>query len=231
MSDGRVRDDVYVEQGSYTGEAGRIGAKELANWKVVQGSGLLSLIAASRYVLARLLADPRLPSVLAAEVAVGAVSLILAEKAARGDKFMKELDFVLANQDSTRLIPCPSAHTHTLAPTLLAQVLIILTNMALVLALSPAAQLAAPPPAGTFGAYMAGLPSYFLQSGDFSAAQRAVCLFSKARRAPFGTQGVRGVRRQLAIFLPCTLALHNRRPSLASSALAPRLPASSSPRA
>ena len=75
-------------------EAGRIGAKELANWKVVQGSGLLSLIAASRYVLARLLADPRLPSVLAAEVAVGAASLILAEKAARGDKFIKELDFV-----------------------------------------------------------------------------------------------------------------------------------------
>merc|ERR1719310_1151917 len=137
--------------------AGRIGDQELANWKQVQSSPLLRLIAASSYVLARLLADPRLPSVLAVEILVGSASLVLAEKAARGDKFLKELDFVLANQ-----------------------VLIILTNIALVLALSPAAQLAAAPPAGTFGAYMAGLPSYFLQSGDFSAAQRATCFFAKA---------------------------------------------------
>lgn len=137
--------------------AGRIGDQELANWKVVQSSALLRLIATSSYVLARLLADPRLPSVLAAEVLVGSASLVLAETAARGDKFLKELDFVIANQ-----------------------VLIILTNVALVLALSPTAQLAAAPPAGTFGAYMTALPSYFLQRGSFDATQRAVCFFAKA---------------------------------------------------
>ncbi len=131
---------------------------------------------------------------------------------------------------SSQCGPCPSVHMHTLAPTLLAQVLIILTNMALVLALSPAAQLAAPPPAGTFGAYMAGLPSYFLQSGDFSAAQRAVCLFSKVRRAS-APRVCGACAGSLPYSYLCTLALHNRRPSLASSALAPRLLASSSPRA
>jgi hypothetical protein len=54
-----------------------------------------------------------------------------------------------------------------------------------VLALSPAAAVAAPPAAGTFGAWAAAMPGYFLQKGDFTAAQRASCFVSKAVQFSF----------------------------------------------
>ena len=44
------------------------------------------------------------------------------------------------------------------------QILISLTNIALVLALTPAAAIAAPAAPGTAAAYMASLPGYFLQA-------------------------------------------------------------------
>ncbi len=185
-------------------EAGRIGAKELANWKVVQGSGLLSLIAASRYVLARLLADPRLPSVLAAEVAVGAVSLILAEKAARGDKFIKELDFVLANQDSTRLIPVRpmpiSTHAHT-RPHFAGAGPHHSDQHGPCAGTQPCCSAGGAPSRGNLWRIHGGSAQLLPAERRLQrcAARRLLVL----QGAPcFGTQGVRGVRRQLAIFLP-----------------------------
>ena len=136
--------------------AGRIGATELANWQTVQSSVLLRTLASVGYVRARLLAEPRLPSVLGIEMLVGSLSLLAAELSARGDRFLSELDFVLANQ-----------------------ALILLSNAALVLALCPAARLAAPPAAGSLGAALASLPGYVLQQGDFSALQRLGTVVSK----------------------------------------------------
>jgi len=138
-------------------DAGRIGEAELANWKAVLANPLTKLLAMSAYVRARLLAEPRLPSILAIEVCVGCLSTLAAEKAARGANFRKELDFVLANQ-----------------------VLIVLTNIALVLALTPAAPIAPPPVAGTYAAWSAALPGFFLQAGEYTIGQRAACFFSKA---------------------------------------------------
>ena len=138
-------------------EAGRIGDAELVNWAKVCENPLTKLLAASAYIRCRLLASPTLPTVLGIEIGVGCLSTLAAEKAARGEKFRQELDFVLANQ-----------------------VLIVLTNIALVLALTPAAAVAAPPAAGTLAASAAALPGFFLQAGEFTAAQRATCFFSKA---------------------------------------------------
>ena len=137
--------------------AGRIGDAEMANWDAVLSNPIAKALAASAYIRCRLLAEPRLPNILAIEIAVGCLATLAAEKAARGEKFFKELDFVLANQ-----------------------VLIVLTNIALVLALTPAAAIAAPPAAGTLAAAQAALPGFFLQAGDFSVSQRAVCFVSKA---------------------------------------------------
>lgn len=138
-------------------KAGRIGESELTNWKSVLGNPLTKALAASTYIRCRLLAEPRLPGILGIECGVGCLSTLAAEKAARGSSFVRELDFVFANQ-----------------------VLIVLTNIALVLALTPAAAIAAPPAAGTYAAYAARLPGYFLQKGDFTVAQRAYCFVSKA---------------------------------------------------
>ena len=137
--------------------AGRIGESELSNWKGGLGNPVTKVLAASAYIRCRLLAEPRLPTILAIEVAVGCLSTLAAEKAARGEAFQKELDFVLANQ-----------------------VLIVLTNIALVLALTPAAPIAPPAAAGTLAASAAALPGFFLQAGSFSAAQRTVCFVGKA---------------------------------------------------
>jgi len=82
---------------------------------------------------------------------------MLADKAARGDRFMAEIDFVMTNQ-----------------------LMIMLTNIALVLALTPAAAVAAPAAPGTAAAYFARLPGFFLQKGDFALSQRAACFVSKA---------------------------------------------------
>lgn len=67
------------------------------------------------------------------------------------------------------------------------QALIVLTNIVLVLALAPAAAVAAPPASGTLAAYRASLPGFFAQAGAFTASQRAVCFASKA--AQFGAIG------------------------------------------
>ena len=96
-------------------KAGQIGASELANWRAVTANPLMRLLAMSAYIRARLLASPMLPRVLGIEVGVGCLTTLAAESAARGERFGKELDFVLANQ-----------------------VLIMITNMALVLALAQA---------------------------------------------------------------------------------------------
>mmetsp|Transcript_8668 Transcript_8668/g.26666 ORF Transcript_8668/g.26666 Transcript_8668/m.26666 type:complete len:354 (-) Transcript_8668:619-1680(-) len=139
--------------------AGRIGLAELTNWKAVLNSPLARLLASVSYVRDRLLAEPRLLSVLAIEIGLGSACSLTADLAARGPAFVRELDFVLANQ-----------------------VVITLTNTALVLMLSPAASIGAPAASANM------LPGYFLQSGAFSASQRAACFAYRA--AQFAAVGV-----------------------------------------
>ena len=138
-------------------EAGRIGGSEISNWKAAVANPLMRVLALSSYARARLLADPRLPTVLAVEIFVGCAATLAAEKSARGDRFRYELDFVLANQ-----------------------MLVLLTNLALVLALAPAASLAAPTVAGSLGALSASLPAFALQVGEFTALQRVASYSSRA---------------------------------------------------
>ncbi len=136
---------------------GRIGAKELSNWAKVLEQPLSRLLAHSSYIRDRLLAAPSLMSVIRIEIAVGCISTIAAEKAARGERFLYELDFVLANQ-----------------------ALIVLTNLALVCALAPVAPVMPPPTPGTLAAWYGALPGFFLESGAYTASQRAACFFSTA---------------------------------------------------
>ena len=132
--------------------AGRIGAVEIANWKALLRHPLSRALASVGYLRDRLLAEPRLVTMLGIELALGCGCTLAADLAARGDAFLREADFVLTNQ-----------------------ILIALTNTALVLMLSPAAAVAAPPAAGTRGGALAALPGYFLQKGRFSSRQRAAC--------------------------------------------------------
>ena len=138
-------------------ESGRIGSSEIANWKAAVANPLMRALALSSYARARLLADPRLPTVIAVECFVGCAATLAAEKSARGDRFRYELDFVLANQ-----------------------MLVLLTNLALVLALAPAATLATPAAAGSLGALGASLPAFALQVGEFTTLQRAASFSSRA---------------------------------------------------
>ena len=144
--------------------AGRIGAAEMANWAKVAASPLGRVLASLGFVRNRLIAEPRLLTILAIEISLGCICTVLADKAARGDKFLSELDFVLANQ-----------------------LLISLTNTALVLALCPVAPVVAAASGGA-AASIAKLPGYFLQRGPFTAAQRAGCFAYKA--AFFGAVGI-----------------------------------------
>lgn len=166
-------------------KAGRIGAAELANWKSVVGNPLLRLLAMSGYVRARLLASSTLSTILGIEIAVGCLSTLAAEKAARGTRFGNELDFVMANQ-----------------------ALIVVTNIALVLVLAPVAAVAPPPAAGTFAALAAKWPSFVLQKGKFSVLQRLACVATKSVQFAFigsmtslvgqaGTLGVLNLRSRL----------------------------------
>ena len=137
--------------------AGRLSTMELSNWNNIVANPLTRVLASSAYIRDRLLAEPRLLAVLCIEIGVGSLSTLAAELTARGDKFRKELDFVIANQ-----------------------VLIVLTNLALVLALCPAAAIAAPPAAGSFASWYGRLPGFFLQKGEFSVLDRTACFTSKA---------------------------------------------------
>lgn len=137
--------------------AGRIGATELANWKAVASNPVARLLALSSYARARLIAEPRLMSIIAIEVLVGCAATLAAERVARDTYFFDELDYVLANQ-----------------------ALIVFTNVALALVLSPAAAIGTPAASSSAGASLARLPGYLLQKGDFSAWQRAACFAARA---------------------------------------------------
>lgn len=181
----------------------RIGPEELSNYKSVLGSPLTRALATSAYIRCRLISEPRLTSVLAIEIFVGCLSTLAAEKAARGDAFRKELDFVLANQ-----------------------VLIVLTNVALVLALTPTAAVAAPPAAGTLGASFAALPGFFAQQGPFTAAQRAACFVSKALQFSAIGSLTSGVGQAVTISL-VTARTHMDPDNAPTVQLAPVLPTAS----
>ena len=137
--------------------AGRIGASELVNWNSIVDNPVCRMLAASAFLRNRLLASPQLVSVLGIEITLGLASVLAAEKSARGKNFAKEIDFVLANA-----------------------MLIVVTNIFIVLALTPAAAIAAPPAAGTYSAWASQLPGFFLQPGSFTPVQRASCFLTKA---------------------------------------------------
>uniref|UniRef100_A0A7S0LII3 Protein RFT1 homolog n=1 Tax=Coccolithus braarudii TaxID=221442 RepID=A0A7S0LII3_9EUKA len=143
---------------------GRIGSTEMDNWLAVCSSPLARSLSAIGFVRNRLLAEPRLLPVLGIELGLGCTCTMLADRAARGAQFLPEFDFVLANQ-----------------------VLIALTNTALVFALCPAAPVGKPG-TGAASALLSSLPGYFMQGGAFSPMQRAMCFGYKA--AFFAAVGV-----------------------------------------
>ena len=107
-------------------------------------------------VRSRLLADQRILSVLAIEIFLGCALTLLADFNARGDKFLSQIDFVVANQ-----------------------LLITITNTLLVLALSPSVNLG-PLKSGKIATFTSRLPAYVLQKGVFSPVQRLACFFLNA---------------------------------------------------
>lgn len=150
--------------------AGRIGATELTNWQNMMSSPITKALGATAFIRNRLMAEPRLTTVLAIEIALGCLSTLAAEWTSRGSKFWKELDFVISNQ-----------------------VLIVVTNVALVMALCPVAAITPPPAAGTYAAWSAKLPGYFAQKGDFTVFQRAACFVSKAVQFSFVGAGASAI--------------------------------------
>lgn len=98
LSDAGLSADQLPEDMTEALKSGRIGPDELSNYKGALSSPVTRALAASAYIRCRLIAEPRLANVLAIEIGVGCLSTLAAEKAARGDNFRKELDFVLANQ-------------------------------------------------------------------------------------------------------------------------------------
>lgn len=133
-------------------KAGRIGAAELSNWKIVLGNPLTRALSSVAFLRSKLIASPRMANVIAIECLVCSATGVMSETKTRGAAFFNELDFFIANQ-----------------------VIGILTNMALVVILTPAAQIVAPS-TGALAVASRSLPSYFLQKGPFSTAQRAACI-------------------------------------------------------
>ncbi|KAG8470939.1 hypothetical protein KFE25_009360 [Diacronema lutheri] len=143
---------------------GALSLDELRNYLAIRNSPFLRALAAiSPFVRDRLIANPRLASVIAIETLLGIATLLAAEVGARGDRLLAEVDFVV----------CDLA-------------LVVATNIALVMALSPAARICAPPSRGRSA--VASLPATFLQPGAFSAAQRLACFVINAAR--FGAIGI-----------------------------------------
>lgn len=145
--------------------SGRLSLTELGNYVQVLGNPVLRAIAgASEFIRNRLIASPKLCTVIAVETVVGLATMMAAEVNSRGDRFWKEIDFVV----------CDLA-------------LIIATNMALVVSLSPSAAVAAPAQAGV-GRVLASFPSTCLQPGAFTPLQRLGCFVSNALM--FGSIGM-----------------------------------------
>lgn len=144
--------------------SGRLSLEQLRNYAAIRNSPFLSALAGvSPFLRDRLIANPRLAAVIAIETALGIATLLLAEVGARGDRLLAEVDFVI----------CDLA-------------LVVATNIALVITLSPAAPIGAAP-AG-LRAKLAALPSAFLQPGRFSPAERLASFAFNAVR--FGAIGV-----------------------------------------
>lgn len=116
-----------------------------------------------RFLRNRLLLNPQLASILAIEMSVGLATRLFAEARARG----------------------ASAATQWDAPAL---ALALWTNVALVVALSPAARIGPRAQRGVRGA-LGRMPASCFQPGDFTPAQRACCLLFKALKFGLGGLG------------------------------------------
>jgi hypothetical protein len=145
-------------------DAGKLSLEQLRNYVAIRKSLLLRALASlGPFLRNRLIANPQLAGVILIETALGVATMLIAEANARGDQLVAEIDFVL----------CDLA-------------LVVATNIALVITLSPAVALG-PPPAGLAKA-LARLPSSFLQAGAYSPAQRLGCFLANA--VQFGGIGV-----------------------------------------
>lgn len=145
--------------------SGQLSVAELRNYVVVISNPILRALAGTGgFLRNRLIASPRLATVIGVETAVGLATTMIAEMSARAGKLIDEADFIL----------CDLA-------------LVVATNMALVVTLSPAAAIGAAPTVGLRGA-LAKLPAGFLQAGAFTPAQRIGCYIVNA--VQFGAIGV-----------------------------------------
>lgn len=145
--------------------AGRLGPGDQASYlEVLCDPVLRFLSAANGFMRDRLIATPSLPRIALVETVVGLATMLSAEVKSRGDALRREMDFVACDL-----------------------MLIVATNLALVLSLSPSAPVA-PPPVSSFGRYMASLPATCFQQGAFDPGRRLACFGANLLR--FGTIGV-----------------------------------------
>ncbi|KAJ1634937.1 hypothetical protein T492DRAFT_970114 [Pavlovales sp. CCMP2436] len=110
-----------------------------------------NLLLRSPFVRNRLILDPDLAIVLLVETALVVATKMVAEGNAGLGKLVGKVDFIAANL-----------------------ALLVIANIALVVALAPRARLGKPP-TGVRRA-LASLPASFLQAGSFTATQRLTCL-------------------------------------------------------
>jgi hypothetical protein len=165
LSDGGMSRDELPADVLAALSTGALSSAELGNYLTVLRNPVLRLIASSSAFLRnKLIASPHLGTVIGVETAVGLATMSIAECNARAGKLLAEADFIL----------CDLA-------------LVVATNIALVVTLSPTVAIGAAAPRGLRAA-LAGLPNTFLQPGQFSLAQRVGCY--AANGVQFGVIGV-----------------------------------------
>jgi hypothetical protein len=165
LSDGGFSREALPEDVAAALASGQLSAEALANYlRVLRNPLLRALAGTGTFLRDRLIASPHLATVIGVETAVGLATMMIAECNARAGRMLAEADFVL----------CDLA-------------LVVATNIALVVTLSPVAQIGAPATKGLAGV-LAKLPSSFMQPGAFTPAQRIGCYLSNA--VQFGVIGV-----------------------------------------
>jgi hypothetical protein len=166
LSDGGMSRDELPADVLAALSTGALSSVELGNYLTVLRNPVLRVIASSSCFLRnKLIASPHLGTVIGVETAVGLATMSIAECNARAGKLLAEADFIL----------CDLA-------------LVVATNIALVVTLSPTVAIGAAARTGGLRRVLAGLPSTFLQPGPYSLAQRAGCYAAKG--VQFGVIGV-----------------------------------------
>lgn len=144
-------------------DAGKLSLPQLETYLALLRNPFLKLLTMfGPFVRNRLIANPKLATVIAIETALGIFTMLIAEANARAGNMLKEMDFVI----------CDLA-------------LVVATNVALVVTLSPAIK-TGPPPSG-LAKKLGALPPSFMQL-DASASQRLGAFALNA--AKFGLIGI-----------------------------------------